>query len=122
MTILKNHPVWQNLLEVVKRIDTTSLVMEHLALCNYTISGYWDEGDRFYEEIILPHNLSPKLLSSGIIVKGDKRQIQLKFALNMITAGNSISVAELMLIYDENLEFLDEIWQINLTSEFLKVS
>jgi hypothetical protein len=140
MTILKNHPVWDNLSEVVKGIDSNALVLEHLALCDYQISGYWDESDRFYENITLPRPLSPQLISSGVIFTGDKRRIQLKFTLNLETANppiletamnnppivletdtSPISIAELMLVYDENLEFVDENWQIDLNSEFIKV-
>lgn len=121
MTILKNHPVWDNLSEVVKGIDANALVLEHLALCDYQISGYWDESDRFYENIILPRPLSPELISSGVIFNGDKRRIQLKFTLNLETTNPPISIAELMLVYDENLEFVDENWQIDLNSEFIKV-
>jgi hypothetical protein len=121
MTILKNHPVWENLSEVVKGIDANALVWEHLALCDYQISGYWDESDRFYENIILPRPLSPELISSGVIFNGDKRRIQLKFTLNIETANPPISIAELMLVYDENLEFVDENWQIDLRSEFIEI-
>jgi hypothetical protein len=121
MTILKNHPVWENLSEVVKGIDANALVWEHLALCDYQISGYWDECDRFYENIILPRPLSPELISSGVIFNGDKRRIQLKFTLNIETANPPISIAELMLVYDENLEFVDENWQIDLRSEFIEI-
>ncbi|MFO7029028.1 hypothetical protein B9T07_02935 [Limnospira fusiformis CCALA 023] len=121
MTILKNHPVWENLSEVVKGIDANALVLEHLALCDYQISGYWDEGDRLYENIILPRPLSPQLISSGVIFNGDKRRIQLKFTLNIETATPPISIAQLMLVYDENLEFIDENWQIDLKSELIQV-
>ena len=121
MTILKNHPVWENLSEVVKGIDANALVGEHLALCDYQISGYWDECDRFYENIILPRPLFPELISSGVIFNGDKRRIQLKFTLTIETATPPISIAELMLVYDENLEFVDENWQIDLRSEFIEI-
>ncbi|MGC9506105.1 hypothetical protein [Baaleninema sp.] len=121
MTTLKNHPVWDNLSEGVKGIDANALVLEHLALCDYQISGYWDESDSFYENITLPRPLSPQLISSGVIFTGDKRRIQLKFTLNLKTANPPISIAELMLVYDENLELVDENWQIDLNSEFIKV-
>ncbi|EKD08400.1 MULTISPECIES: hypothetical protein [Limnospira] len=121
MATFNKHPVWENLSEVVKGIDSNALVWEHLALCDYQISGYWDECDRFYENIILPRPLSPELISSGVIFNGDKRRIQLKFTLNLETTNPPISIAELMLVYDENLEFVDENWQIDLNSEFIKV-
>jgi hypothetical protein len=121
MTTLKNHPVWQNLSAVVNGLEANSLALEHLELCDYTVSGYWDETDRFYEEIILPRSLSPQLVSSGVIFNGGKRRIQLKFTLNIATVTHLISIAELMLVYDENLEFIDENWQIDLNSEWIKV-
>ena len=108
-------------LMVLMPLDANSLVLEHLALCDYQISGYWDESDRFYEQIILPRTLSHQLVSSGVIFNGDKRRIQLKFTLNIETAIIPEAIAELMLVYDENLEFIDENWQIDLNSEFIKV-
>ncbi|MFO7088217.1 hypothetical protein B9R42_02300 [Arthrospira platensis PCC 7345] len=121
MITLNNHTVWENLSEVVEGIDANALVLEHLALCDYQISGYWDESDRFYENILLPRPLSPQLISSGLIFNGDKRRIQLKFTLNIETATPPISIAQLMLVYDENLEFIDENWQIDLKSELIQV-
>ncbi len=120
-TDLKDHPVWKNLSEVVQGIDANALVWEHLAFCDYQISGYWDESDRFYENIILPRPLSPQLISSGVTFNGDKRRIQLKFTLNLETATPPTPIAELMLIYDENLEFIDENWQIDLTSPLINI-
>jgi len=108
-------------LMVLMPLDANSLVLEHLALCDYQISGYWDESDRFYEQIILPRTLSHQLVSSGVIFNGDKRRIQLNFTLNIETATIPEAIAELMLVYDENLEFIDENWQIDLNSEFIKV-
>ncbi len=39
MATLNNHPVWENLSEVINGIDANSLLGEHLALCDYQISG-----------------------------------------------------------------------------------
>ena len=65
----------------LKYLNTNSLVTEHLELCDYKICGYWDEQDKFYEEIILPRSLSTELVSSSIGVTGEKRWIQIKFVL-----------------------------------------
>ncbi|OKH32959.1 hypothetical protein NIES2119_24810 [[Phormidium ambiguum] IAM M-71] len=119
---LKNHPVWQDLTEILENIDANKLVTEHLELCDYKISGYWDENDEFYEEVLLPRSLAAKLISSSIGMTGRKRWIQMKFFLeiNLINfevqhiANNSRKIGELILIYDENLEFVDENWQINI--------
>ncbi|WP_449419336.1 hypothetical protein [Phormidium nigroviride] len=119
---LKTHPVWQDLTEVLENINTNSLVTEHLELCDYKICGYWDEQDEFYEEIILPRSLSAELVSSSIGVTGEKRWIQIKFVLkaDLLVAEDSTdrnytqNLGELTIIYDENMQFVDENWQINM--------
>ncbi len=114
---LKNHPVWQDLTEVIENLDANSLVREHLESCDYKICGYWDEEDKYYEEIILPRSLSAELVSNSIGITNKKRWIKLKFVLkaNNIAAQN---LGELTIIDDENLQFLDENWQINIDSIF----
>lgn len=118
---LKNHQVWQELTEILENIDANALVSEHLELCDYKVCGYWDEDDKFYEEILLPRSLSARLISSSIGVTGKKRWIQMKFVLeaNQIITIAPINnkaqkIGELILIYDENLEFVDENWQIDI--------
>jgi len=122
MTILKDHPVWENLSAVVKDIDAHALALEHLALCNYQLSGYWDDHDQYHETVVLPADLSPQLISSGVIFNNNQRRIQLKFTLTVDRATQPRAIAELMLIYDENLEFIDEHWQIDVTSELIQSS
>lgn len=127
---LKNHPVWQDLTEVLENLDAKSLVAEHLELCDYKVCGYWDEKDKFYEEIILPRSLSAELVSSSIGVTGKKRWIQLKFVLqaarmnpqDLSDSNNIQNIAELTIIYNENLQFVDENWQINIDSPLLLVT
>ncbi len=119
---LKTHPVWQDLTEVLENLNTNSLVTEHLELCDYKICGYWDEQDEFYEQIILPRSLSAELISSSIGVTGEKRWIQVKFVLktDLLVAEDftdlnyTQNLGELTIIYDENLQFVDENWQINM--------
>ncbi len=118
---LRNHQVWQDLNEVLENLDANALVTEHLELCDYKVCGYWDEADEFYEEIPLPRSLSAELISSSIGVTGRKRWIQLKFILkadNFAAEDTPIQndaqkIGELILIYNENLEFVDENWQID---------
>ncbi len=124
---LKNHPVWQDLTEVLENLNANSLVTEHLELCDYKVCGYWDEQDEFYQEITLPRSLSAELVSSSIGVTGKKRWIQLKFVLkaNRSAAEDSANhnytknIGELTIIYDENLQFVDENWQINIDSPLI---
>jgi len=124
---LKTHPVWQDLTEVLANLDANALVTEHLELCDYKIAGYWDEQDEFYEEITLPRSLSPELVSCSIGVTGKKRWIKLKFALKAEGSAAEDSLndnavkdfGELTIIYDENLQFMDENWQINMDSPLI---
>ncbi len=123
---LKNHRIWQDLTEVLENINTNALVTEHLESCDYKICGYWDEQDKFYEEITLPRSLSAELVSSDLGMEGMKRWIKLKFILKIeeIALENSPKyertpkIGEINLIYNENLDFLDENWQIDIN--FLK--
>lgn len=125
---LKTHPVWQDLTEVLGNLNTNALATEHLELCNYRICGYWDEQDKFHEEIILPHTLLAELASSSLGITGRNRWIKLQFILKTESMDFVINsayrreqkIGELYLIYDENMEFIDENWQIDI--EFLALS
>jgi hypothetical protein len=119
---LKTHQVWQDLTEVLENLQANNLATEHLELCSYTICGYWDEQDKFHEEIILPHALSAELVSSSLGMTGRNRWIKLKFILNferidfetVSTYKREQKIGELDLIYDENMEFIDENWRIDI--------
>lgn len=111
---LKNHQVWHDFTEVLENIDANLLVKEHLELCDRKVCGYWDQADNYYEEILLPNNLETELVSSSIGVNRQERFIQLKFILK----NNQFIIGELTLIYNENMEFLDENWLLD--TEFLE--
>jgi hypothetical protein len=118
---LKSHQVWHDLTELLENIDANTLLREHLELCDYKVCGYWDEQDEYYEEINLPLTLTASLVSSSIGFAQTKRFLQLKFVL--LDANNAIksksshsvvqSIGELTLIYNENLEFIDENWVLS---------
>ncbi|MBO1049648.1 MAG: hypothetical protein HEQ10_18930 [Dolichospermum sp. DEX182a] len=112
---LKNHQIWQDLTEILENLDTNSLVQKHLEQCCYTINGYWNEQDRYYELITLPHPIEAKLVSSFVGVTQDKRFLKLKFSLMNFLEN----IGELVLIYNENLEFLDENWLLDIDSPLL---
>ncbi|MEH2155158.1 hypothetical protein [Nostoc sp.] len=123
---LKNHPVWQDLTEILQSLDANLLVQEHLDQCDYKVCGYWDEQDEYYEKITLPRTLEAELVSSSIGVNHEERFLQLKFLLiadtvdNTKTASsNAQKLGELVLVYDENLEFIDENWLLDVDSSFL---
>ncbi|WP_392482735.1 hypothetical protein [Nostoc sp. C110] len=123
---LKNHQVWQDLTEILQSLDANLLVQEHLDQCDYKVCGYWDEQDEYYEKITLPRTLEAELVSSSIGVTHEERFLQLKFLLiadavdNTKTASsNAQKLGELVLVYDENLEFIDENWLLDVDSSFL---
>ncbi|KAF3884133.1 MULTISPECIES: hypothetical protein [Nostocales] len=126
---LKNHPVLHDLTDLLQNIDANTLVKEHLSLCNYKVCGYWDEQDKYYEEITLPPTIDAELTSSSIGVTHNKRFLQLQFILTALKNGvegnsspnNKLHIGELGLIYDENLEFIDENWQLYVDSPFLDI-
>ncbi|ACC80754.1 hypothetical protein [Nostoc punctiforme] len=123
---LKNHQLWQDLTEILQSLDANLLVQEHLDQCDYKVCGYWDEQDEYYEKITLPRTLKAELVSSSIGVTYKERFLQLKFLLiadavdNTKTASsNAQKLGELVLVYDENLEFIDENWLLDVDSSFL---
>lgn len=126
---LKDHKIWQNFTEILDNLDANVLVTEHLELCDYKVSGYWDEKDEFYEEVTLPRFLSAELISSSIGVTDREGWIQLKFILkadriayeDKLSQERAQKIGEVILIYDKDMEFVDENWQIDIDSPFVIV-
>lgn len=123
---LKNHQVWRDLTEILENLDANILVKEHLEQCDYQVCGYWDEQDEYYETITLPRDLDAELVSSSIGVTHKERFLKLKFFLiaDAVDAtqelnNNAQKIGELVLVYDENLEFVDENWFLDIDSPML---
>ena len=138
---LKNHQVWQDLTEILENLDTNSLVQKHLEQCCYTINGYWDEQDEYYDSITLPHTIEAELVSSFVGVTQDKHFLKLQFSLmgfrhhsDMAAVHASLTpndksypfgspiiqkIGELVLIYNENMELVDENWLLDIDSPLL---
>lgn len=126
----KKYPVWQQIAKITAQIDVNAIANQHLEDCNYTVNGYWDESE-FYEEITFVGSLSIELISSslGITVgePDDSHWIKLKFLLKADTSADSARlisdvekrIGELILIFDSNLEFIDENWLIDVKSPFV---
>jgi hypothetical protein len=112
---LKNHQIWQDLTEILESLDTNSLVQKHLEQCCYTINGYWDEQDEYYDSISLPHTIEAELVSSFVGITQDNRFLKLKFSLMNFLEN----IGELVLIYNENLELIDENWLLDIDSPLL---
>ena len=126
---LKNHQVWLNLTEILEGLDANILVQQHLEQCDYKVCGYWDEQDEYYEIINLPRILKAELVSSSIGVTHQERFLQLKFflmadAVDVTQTQNhhTQKIGELVLVYDENLEFLDENWLLDVDYPMLEIS
>lgn len=91
------------------------------------MSGYWDEQDKYYETITLPRSLKSELVSSSIGVTHKERFLELFFFL--IAADNATfqlnnnfqKMGELILIYDKNLQFIDENWLLDIDSPMLDI-
>ncbi|MBW4477432.1 MAG: hypothetical protein KME54_11255 [Tolypothrix brevis GSE-NOS-MK-07-07A] len=120
---LKNHQVWRDLTEILESLDANILVQEHLDQCDYQVCGYWDEQDEYYETITLPRTLEAELVSSSIGVTHKERFLQLKFSLiadavdhTKTASSKAQKLGELVLIYNENLEFVDENWLLDVDS------
>ncbi|MBG1268912.1 hypothetical protein [Nostoc sp. WHI] len=126
---LKNHQVWRDLTEILENLDANILVQEHLNQCDYKVCGYWDEQDEYYEIITLPRILKAELVSSSIGVTHQERFLQLRFSLVASGAdatqaqnNHTQKIGELVLVYDENLEFIDENWLLDIDSPMLEIS
>ncbi|OYD99837.1 hypothetical protein [Nostoc sp. 'Peltigera membranacea cyanobiont' 232] len=131
MTILelKNHQVWRDLTEILENLDANILVLEHLNQCDYKVCGYWDEQDEYYETITLPRPLEAELVSSSIGITNTERFLQLKFSLiadavdaTQTPNNHTQKIGELVLVYNENLEFIDENWLLDIDSPMLDIS
>ncbi|MBE9058041.1 hypothetical protein [Sphaerospermopsis sp. LEGE 08334] len=123
---LKNHPVWQDLTEILENLDPNTLAKEILEECFYTINGYWDEEDKYYESITLPSNTTTELISSFVGFSNNKRFLKLAFSLlayfSPIQEENQprAKIGELVIIYNENMEFIDENWILEIDSPLLQ--
>lgn len=119
-------------LENLEKLSITSLesiAIEHLQYSNYTILGYWDETDNFYEQVIFKQPISVKLSSYSIgknlQENPSEYRIKLKYLLkgNVTESEESLNldaiIGELTLILDANFKFIDENWSININSPFI---
>ena len=120
---LKNHQVWQNLTEILLSLDSNTLIKEHLELSDYKVYGYWDDQDKYYEEVSLPRTLEATLVSSSFGITNKERFLQMRFSLTHLNHGSgndNIFLGELLLIYNEELEFIDENWYLDIESPFIE--
>jgi hypothetical protein len=126
---LRNHLIWDEFTQIVEQIDPHSLAVQHLLDINFQLNGYWSEND-FYEEVLFQNPVLVELISSSIYIRQDsskKRLIKFKFLVKAdrtIDKSQHVSkfaeqLAEMELLFDENLEFFDEYWTVYLNSPFV---
>lgn len=127
---LNDRQIWQDFEQMLAPIDPKALAREHLEDCHYKISGYWDENE-YYEKIAFVGSPYAELvsISLGITVgeNDNSHWIKLKFLLKADTSVDSDKpvsdfekrIGELILIFDSNLEFIDENWLIDVKSPFV---
>jgi hypothetical protein len=127
---LNDRQIWKDFEEMLAPIDTKALVRENLEDCDYKITGYWDENE-YYEEIAFVGSPYAELVSSslGITVgeNDNSHWIKLKFLLKADTSvdlDKPVSdfekiIGELTLIFDSNMESIDENWLIDVKSPFV---
>lgn len=122
------NQIWVNL-EKISIASLESMGREHLQFSHYTIFGYWDENDNFYEEVIFKQPLSVKLasysLGKNLQVNPMEYWIEMKYLLlgDSSAAETSLSldnmICEMTLIWDANFNFIDENWAIDIHSPFI---
>lgn len=122
-----SNPIWDELDKLTTKIDTEALVKEHLKACRLMIRGYW-HGDERYEEIRFISLPRPELVSISLRTTVDEsksRSINMTFLLKGDTSSLNIphdeddEFGELSIVVNENLEFVDENWLIDVDSPFV---
>ncbi len=131
---LNNHPIWQDFAIILGQIDPNALAMSHLEASNYKVNGYFDEDD-YYEEVEFITPIEAKLVSSSLGLKNQVTEagcwITLNFSLKASTSPHQEQsldndtkdeieeIGELTLIFDSNMNFIDENWVIYIESPFV---
>ena len=123
------NPTWAKL-EKLSIASLESIGREHLQYSNFTIFGYWNERDNFYEKVILKQPLSVELssypLGKNLQENSAEYWIELKYVLKnnlSVESETKISpdnqIGEMTLILDANFNFIDENWSLDIDSPFI---
>jgi hypothetical protein len=127
--MLGTQTIWDQGIEALKEIDAISLAQEHLQSCNHCLQGYWHQ-DQFYRTLVLPKSTVIQLTSQTFLVTMEThhtyKRIKLEFVLkpdprDWQDLEEPDDLGELSLIYDEDLNFVDENWMIDLDSPFVRI-
>lgn len=135
MSTLLQNPLWNELDKLVTQIDAEALARQHLLECQHKIRGYW-HGDERYDEIEFISPPQPELVSISVRTTVDQKRKSRSLNMTFSLKGNKtdqldeldISVdddedddefGELSLVVNENLDFVDENWFIDVDSPFV---
>ena len=136
-TTLKAHPIWHNVTQTVAAIDPAAIAAQHFEACSAQINGYWDDADQFYETIRFHPHPNLELISSSLGVtsnhNGGNPWLNLRYALKIagvdlpMTSGSpaetlrerSLTIGELILVLNDNLEVIDENWLTDVHSPYV---
>lgn len=129
---LKSQKIWEDLDKILADLDLKNLVKRHLESCNFKLRGYWDNKDKYYEEIIFVSPILAKLSSSSIgttyTENSSSRWVKLRFLLktdksaegdNGFSDDEDDEIGDLILVLDENLQIVDENWIVDVESPFV---
>ncbi|MBC6424310.1 MAG: hypothetical protein GDA43_08725 [Hormoscilla sp. SP5CHS1] len=123
------NQTWEKL-DKLSIASLESIGIEHLQDSNFTIFGYWDEQDNFYEKVILKQPLSVELssyaLGKNLQENPAEYWIELKYLLKnnlSVESETKISpdnpIGEMTLILDANFNFIDENWSLDIDSPLI---
>lgn len=129
----ENHPVGDEIEKLLAPININHFATQHLESCNYKIRGYWDNNNKFYEEIAFIHPICAELIGRSLgtnIINNHPTSdwIKLKFLLkadlsdsenNLVSDDDDEEIGELTLILDTNQTVIDENWLIDVESPFV---
>ncbi|MEG5138477.1 MULTISPECIES: hypothetical protein [unclassified Microcoleus] len=129
----ENHQVGDEIDKLLAPIDINHLVTQHLESCNYKIKGYWDNNNKFYEEIAFIYPICAELIGRSLGTNmidnhSTSHWIKLKFLLkadlsagenNLVSDDDDEEIGELTLILDTNQTVIDENWLIDVESPFV---
>ena len=131
MKNLNNNPIWNYCHKMLEEIDANELLKKYLEKSNYQVQGY-SERDCSYQNITFITKLKAKLISAtlGYTREQDKNHqwVKFNFLLKAEPQGYLSSkkmeedkkeIGEVTLIFNENLEFIEENWLIDVDSPFV---
>jgi hypothetical protein len=127
---LHNDPIWNQLDDLSRRVNPETLALALLCECENKIRGYW-HGNEHYEEIYFTYPLRAELESISVknrnSVPHHFRSVKMSFLLfgqpvpsqTQLTDEDDDEIGELTLVFNSQMEFIDENWMIDVESPFL---